>query len=277
MGAIVKCIELAGKVIQIEGEEKSPAGMWLQAYDVEAHEGRGAVQWTESRYNAMIFHDPATAMRLWQTQSVTTPLRPDGKPNRPLTAYTVEVENLSDQDMFDLLFDGYTQMKQDAVTAGIFDVPFMVNFGTDQWVLTAMMADRNAMEMACAQMVVEYGPPNWVSTNTDAYVKSFPEETDPTQFRKGDLENAFHDGDLEIREQIMSIGVSADHTVYARSREYVIGDDGMIEFTEAKMGHELVGTVTNTLHRLIELNDPDVFHDFILRFYESLKDDATEN
>ena len=40
----------------------------------------------------MRFVSIAEAMEYWRTVSTTVPFRPDGKPNRPLTAYTVEIE-----------------------------------------------------------------------------------------------------------------------------------------------------------------------------------------
>lgn len=40
---------------------------------------------------ALRFRSAAEAMMCWRLQSKTVPLRPDGKPNRPLTALTVEI------------------------------------------------------------------------------------------------------------------------------------------------------------------------------------------
>jgi hypothetical protein len=40
---------------------------------------------------AALFADVATAMEFLNTQSCTVPFRDDGKPNRPLTAFTVEL------------------------------------------------------------------------------------------------------------------------------------------------------------------------------------------
>lgn len=67
---------------------------WIENYDVDARGGRGEVNLTTDRAKAMTFPDPGAAMSAWRTQSTVTPLRPDGKPNRPLTAYTVEIEPL---------------------------------------------------------------------------------------------------------------------------------------------------------------------------------------
>jgi hypothetical protein len=40
------------------------------------------------------FSSSTEALEHWRRQSVVYPLRPDGKPNRPLTAYTVEVTHV---------------------------------------------------------------------------------------------------------------------------------------------------------------------------------------
>lgn len=37
----------------------------------------------------------AAAMECWKTQSTVQPLRDDGQPNRPLTAYNVVIEKVS--------------------------------------------------------------------------------------------------------------------------------------------------------------------------------------
>jgi hypothetical protein len=40
----------------------------------------------------------AEAAEFWKTQSKTVPYRPDGKPNRPLTAFTVEIVVIPDTE-----------------------------------------------------------------------------------------------------------------------------------------------------------------------------------
>lgn len=46
--------------------------------------------------DARRFDGMLEAMDLWQTVDPHTPVRPDGKPNRPLTAFTVEPRRLAD-------------------------------------------------------------------------------------------------------------------------------------------------------------------------------------
>jgi hypothetical protein len=55
--------------------------------------GRAAIETTPIEAEGMDFEDTIAAWEFWRTQSKRMPLRPDGKPNRPLTAYTIELEN----------------------------------------------------------------------------------------------------------------------------------------------------------------------------------------
>jgi hypothetical protein len=67
-------------------------GAYLKSVDFEAREGRGTIVGTRDPKKAMLFDSHALAMLFWKTESKTVPTRPDGKPNRPFTAYTVTVE-----------------------------------------------------------------------------------------------------------------------------------------------------------------------------------------
>lgn len=78
-----------------EGAE-IPPGAYLMSYDPEAFDGLGDVRWTTDYRKAMRFGSAADAMRLYRTQSSTRPFRDDGRPNRPLTAATVEVMTWED-------------------------------------------------------------------------------------------------------------------------------------------------------------------------------------
>jgi hypothetical protein len=67
---------------------------YVQDCDVDAFGGQGHVTFTRVPSLAKQFMNAAEAMTYWQRQSTVLPLRPDGMPNRPLTAYTVEVRAL---------------------------------------------------------------------------------------------------------------------------------------------------------------------------------------
>jgi hypothetical protein len=64
-------------------------GRWVKSFDVEAFDGRGDVVFTGNPREAMRFADLEAAVSAWKTQSRTRPLRPDGRPNRPLTALSI--------------------------------------------------------------------------------------------------------------------------------------------------------------------------------------------
>lgn len=81
-----------GKLIRLHGFGGS-AGLpaYLIRCDFEANGGRGEVFWTVEADKAMRFDSPGAAVAYWKTQSATVPLRPDGKPNRPLSAFIIEI------------------------------------------------------------------------------------------------------------------------------------------------------------------------------------------
>lgn len=74
------------------GVETPPelVGQYLQSFDVDAHDGMGTAEWTADIDRAMKFDTMVEAVEVWRTQSRVRPLRGDGRPNRPLTAFSVE-------------------------------------------------------------------------------------------------------------------------------------------------------------------------------------------
>jgi hypothetical protein len=79
-------------VLQIMGDALGgrvpPIPTYVRDCDFEVLSG---VIFTQNRDRAKQFENAEQALEYWRTQSKTNPLRPDGKPNRPLTAYTVTV------------------------------------------------------------------------------------------------------------------------------------------------------------------------------------------
>ena len=72
-----------------------PVGSWLVAYDPDGGEGRrGSWEFSIDPAKAMRFVDGGAAAKCWRTVSKSRPVRPDGKPNRPLTAITVSIETI---------------------------------------------------------------------------------------------------------------------------------------------------------------------------------------
>lgn len=68
-------------------------GSFLSAYDPDYANGRGLVEATDDPSRALRFASTEAAMQAWKLPSVVRPLRPDGRPNRPLSAWTVSIFN----------------------------------------------------------------------------------------------------------------------------------------------------------------------------------------
>jgi len=66
-----------------------PPFFYLEDYDPDAHGGRGAIWMTHDIAKALRFPDRASVFALWRHTSNARPLRDDGKPSRPLTAYSL--------------------------------------------------------------------------------------------------------------------------------------------------------------------------------------------
>jgi hypothetical protein len=82
---VIRCMGHATGDIQDEGK-------YLESYDPEAHDGRGEVKWTEDKSKAMQLTIEG-AYDLYNTVPSNHPIRlTDGKPNKPLTAYHIQIE-----------------------------------------------------------------------------------------------------------------------------------------------------------------------------------------
>jgi hypothetical protein len=71
-------------------------GQYLERFDLEAHSllgpyPTGYVWFTPTVERALLFDTVELALETWNRQSHSTPLRPDGQPNRPLTAFTMAI------------------------------------------------------------------------------------------------------------------------------------------------------------------------------------------
>lgn len=89
------------KLIGLGSGELFPVAEWLVRFDANIHEiGKpyptGMVESTVDPKKAMRFSSFGEAHELWVTQSTTVPFRPDGRPNRPLTAFTVEIVKIAE-------------------------------------------------------------------------------------------------------------------------------------------------------------------------------------
>jgi len=81
------------RAIGFAGNDPCPhAGQYLEDFDHHTPDGRGFGKFTSDPAKAKQFKATSDAMIFWGTQSTTVPLRPDGKPNKPLTALSISVE-----------------------------------------------------------------------------------------------------------------------------------------------------------------------------------------
>lgn len=81
-------------LIEAMGQGGPELGPYLEWSDPDAKRGRGDDRWTADLGKAKKFASFEEAMRCWTAQSTRVPFRPDGKPNKPLTAYSVTVEQV---------------------------------------------------------------------------------------------------------------------------------------------------------------------------------------
>lgn len=95
MSVLIRCLGLAGYTL---GDQPQPAlvGQFLAEYDPEKHDGMGEAAWTPDREHALRFDDAVEAWALWTTVPTSRPVRPDGQPNKPLTAFTIEIVDDTD-------------------------------------------------------------------------------------------------------------------------------------------------------------------------------------
>jgi hypothetical protein len=69
--------------------EGLPVGSYLASYNPEGDGGNGVATWTRDPAQAMTFATSDAATACYRAVPLNRPLRSDGRPNRPLTRYTV--------------------------------------------------------------------------------------------------------------------------------------------------------------------------------------------
>jgi hypothetical protein len=67
---------------------------FLKNFNHDAYGGQGYGEFTARPSEAKQFDSYLDAIEFWNKCSMVKPLRPDGKPNRPLTALTMIIEKL---------------------------------------------------------------------------------------------------------------------------------------------------------------------------------------
>ena len=88
----IMCAGLVG----VSGQDAPDmTGAYLESYDPEAHDGRGYVNWTMHQHKARVFPDFTAAFECWRQVPACRPVRPDGRPNRPMTAFNITFEQVT--------------------------------------------------------------------------------------------------------------------------------------------------------------------------------------
>jgi hypothetical protein len=75
-------------------------GDWLETFDPDGGENPyrpEAATWTPDPDLALRFESHVAARAMWKKKSRRTPVRPDGKPNRPLSAMALQVALLPER------------------------------------------------------------------------------------------------------------------------------------------------------------------------------------
>lgn len=92
---IIHVVGLAGFISGPEAPP-DPTGQYVETYDPEAFGGLGDVTTTTDPAKAARFPDTVTALHTWQIAPQNRPMRLDGRPNRPLSAFSIEVVTRTD-------------------------------------------------------------------------------------------------------------------------------------------------------------------------------------
>lgn len=81
--------QTAAQLIDEFVNDQLPRPEYLVAFDPDAYAGRGSIRTSFKLSEAKRFADFIELMEEWKRPSVVLPRRPDGKPNRPLTAFSI--------------------------------------------------------------------------------------------------------------------------------------------------------------------------------------------
>jgi hypothetical protein len=87
MSVTIKILGIGPALIPCEHSSR-----FVSIYDPDAAGGTGLIESTDDPAEALRFENKADAIMFSRQASTVRPTRLDGKPNRPLTAYTVIIE-----------------------------------------------------------------------------------------------------------------------------------------------------------------------------------------
>jgi hypothetical protein len=87
---VIRLVKLMG--FDLSGRGRQADGKLLQFYDPDGRNGEGVAIGAERPADALRFETKQEAIKFYRQVSKVKPLRDDGKPNRPLTAYAISIE-----------------------------------------------------------------------------------------------------------------------------------------------------------------------------------------
>jgi hypothetical protein len=96
MAVIMKVIDAYGLTVVDTTPWRGDGGAWVEDCDVDANHGIGSITLTTDASKAKRFPTLRDALEYWKRPSTLVPLRDDGKPNRPLSALSIEFQTLPD-------------------------------------------------------------------------------------------------------------------------------------------------------------------------------------
>lgn len=83
------------KIMGYADDQPSPYdGRYVKDYDPDGFGGQGLIDTTENPREALQFPNPTRACDLYQSRSTVRPYRQDGGPNRPMSAFHIEIESI---------------------------------------------------------------------------------------------------------------------------------------------------------------------------------------
>ena len=92
MGPVVmRIVSLTGRASLSGQDPDARVGQWVKEFYPEAFLGRGDLMTTDVLAEAKTWPDGTAAWREWRTIPKARRVRRDGQPNRPFTAFTVEI------------------------------------------------------------------------------------------------------------------------------------------------------------------------------------------
>lgn len=87
---VIEILGVASPLLPDISERLKSERLWIKSHK-DTPCGRGNTVLTPNVEEALKFESNADALMFWRQESRSVPLRDDGRPNRPMTMFTVEI------------------------------------------------------------------------------------------------------------------------------------------------------------------------------------------